>query len=107
LTLNKDVIGYAMAEHIRAQLVTGALEMAGAQPPARRRLHYAFRPRLPNICLANIPPPSPSSSCGNRWATPGYCWDNALAESFFASLKNERVPPHGVSDPEESEGGYA
>ena len=28
MTLNKDVIGYAMAEHIRAQLVTGALEMA-------------------------------------------------------------------------------
>jgi len=72
------VIGYAMAEHMRTDLVSGALEMAArsyqragdgrAQLPARRRLHYAFRPRQPNICLPNIPARSPGSGCGNRWA---------------------------------------
>jgi len=27
------------------------------------------------------------SRCGN-------CWDNAVAESFFGSLKKERIKPH-------------
>jgi transposase InsO family protein len=36
------------------------------------------------------------SDCGIPWGGP-VCWDNALAESFFASLKNERG--HGMVYP--------
>ena len=32
-----------------------------------------------------------------HFAMPGNCWDNAPTESFFNSLKNERV--HGTSYP--------
>jgi len=31
------------------------------------------------------------SARSDRWAAPGVCWDNALAESFFATLKNELI----------------
>lgn len=30
---------------------------------------------------------------GPRWVSCGACWDNAWAESFNATLKNERVHP--------------
>ena len=86
---NKEVIGYAMAGHMRTDLVSGALEMAarsyqseedcimhsdrGSQIYACRIFRHARRARVAAI--------------GGRT---GICWDNALTGSPFASLKNER-----------------
>ena len=87
---NKEVIGYAMADHMRTELVTDALDMAARNHTlaAECIMHSdhgtqytsaEFRAKLDELNLRQ--------SLGRT----GVCWDNALAESFFAALKNERV----------------
>lgn len=86
----KMVLGYALAEHLRASLVTTAIEMAarrivlpaGAVFHSDRGCQYSsleFR-----TCLRRL---GITASVGRT----GVCWDNALAESFNGTLKNERV----------------
>jgi putative transposase len=86
----REVIGYAMAEHMRTELVVEALEMAmrnGRLEPdcimhSDRGTQYTsaeYREKLVELGLRH--------SVGRT----GQCWDNALAESFCATLKNERV----------------
>jgi putative transposase len=87
---NKEVIGYAMADHMRTSLVTDALGMAA-------RNH-----RLAIDCIFHSDRGTQytSTEFGTKLASlhmrqslgrTGCCYDNALAESFFAALKNERV----------------
>ena len=82
------VIGWAMASHMRTSLVIDALDMArthghltagavfhsdrGAQYTSKEFSRYCKEIRV-------------TTSLGGT----GVCWDNAAAESFFASLKNE------------------
>jgi putative transposase len=86
----KGVVGWSMASHMKASLVVDALEMAagnielaeGCVFHSDRGTQYTsseFRTVLANYQV--LP------SVGRT----GVCWDNALAESFFASLKNELV----------------
>jgi len=101
---NKEVIGWAMAEHMRTELVTDALDMA-AQSCARTGLHYAFRPRHPvyvgRICC---------QTCRARvgaFAGPDRNLLGQCARGVVFRVSEERAgPPDGVSDSEESEGGY-
>jgi putative transposase len=87
---NKEVIGYAMADHMRTSLVADALEMAARNHTlavdcifySDRGTQYTsteFGTKLAALGLRQ--------SLGRT----GCCYDNALAESFFAALKNERV----------------
>jgi putative transposase len=87
---NKEVIGWAMADHMRTELVTDALDMAarnhvlqpGCIMHSDRGAQYTSAEYLTKLDQLGL-----SHSLGRT----GICWDNALAESFFASLKNERV----------------
>jgi putative transposase len=87
---NKEVIGYAMADHMRTSLVTDALDMAarnhalaeGCIFHSDRGTQYTsseFAAKIDELRLRH--------SLGRT----GICYDNALAESFFGTLKNERV----------------
>jgi putative transposase len=87
---NREVVGYAMADHTRTSLVSDALEMAA-------RNH-----RLAVDCIFHSDRGTQytSTEFGAKLAAlhmrqslgrTGCCYDNALAESFFAALKNERV----------------
>ncbi|MEZ5381664.1 MAG: IS3 family transposase [Microthrixaceae bacterium] len=87
---SKMVIGFAMADHMRTGLITDALQVAinagGVAPGAifhsDRGSQYTsevFRAFLDT-----------NDMVGSMGRT-GVCWDNAMAESFFASLKNEFV----------------
>lgn len=84
----REVIGYAMADHHRAELVTDALRMAaargGLQPGCimhtDRGSEYTssqFRDVIKELNLRQ--------SMGRT----GICYDNAAAESFFGLLKAE------------------
>ncbi len=87
---SKMVVGYALADHMRTSLVIDALEMA------RRNGHVA------EGCIFHSDRGSQYTSSdlflylkrrkmrGSMGRT-GVCWDNAMAESFFASLKKELV----------------
>ena len=87
---NREVIGWSIADHLRTELVTDALEMAvrndRLEPDCilhsdrgTQYVSHTYRATLTDLGLRH--------SVGRT----GQCWDNALAESFFASLKNERV----------------
>lgn len=87
---SRRVIGWSMAEHMRTDLVLGALNMALGH-------------RLPNPDLTH------HSDRGSQYASQAYrdalathdiqcsmsrkgdCWDNAVVESFFGTLKTELV----------------
>lgn len=85
---NREVIGHAMAEHMRTELICDAAELAHRrgliQPDAifhsDRGSQYtsaAYRATLTRLRMR--------ASMGRV----GSCFDNAVAESFFASLKAE------------------
>ena len=85
---SRKIVGWAMAEHLRTELVLTALEMAiGTRRPAAGVIHHsdhgsqytalAFGERCQ---LAGILP-----SLGSV----GDCYDNAITESFFATLECE------------------
>ena len=86
----RKVVGWAMADHLRAELVVSALEMAlWRRDPATGLVHhsdrgtqytsFAFGQRCHNAGIV----PSMGST--------GDCYDNALAESFFATLACELI----------------
>lgn len=86
----REVIGWSMATHMRADLVCDAITMAhdknAINPDAifhsDRGTQYTSSQFATHLKTLNM-----RSSMGRR----GQCWDNALAESFFAALKNELV----------------
>jgi transposase InsO family protein len=83
-----EVVGYAMSERIDRALVLGALGNALAQRPGARDLvhhsdrgsQYASYDYREALDRAGI-----TCSMSRR----GNCWDNAVAESFFGTLKTE------------------
>jgi putative transposase len=88
---NREVIGWSTAEHHRAELVCEAIVMARQNRRVRRRAVFhsdrgaEYTSRQFRACLkANG---RLRSSMGNV----GCCFDNAVAESFFAALKKELV----------------
>ena len=85
---SRRVVGYAMADHLRTELVSGALANAvAARGPAPGVIFHADRGcQYTSAELAGL---------ASGWAVrlshgrTGQCWDNALSESFFASIKGE------------------
>jgi transposase InsO family protein len=82
------VVGWQLAAHMRTSLVTDALAMArdhghlqpGAVFHSDRGAQYTSA-EFARWCIHN----GMRTSVGRT----GVCWDNAAAESFFATLKNE------------------
>jgi transposase InsO family protein len=90
---SRRVVGWSADEHMRTELVTSALQMAlGRRCPQDGLLHHSDR--------------------GSQYASGDYrqqlwdngivcsmsrkanCWDNAVAESFFATIKKELIHRH-------------
>src|SRR5512144_2017096 len=87
---SRKVVGWAMRDHLRQQLVIAALTMAiQRQRPARGLLHHSDRGSqyagsdYRVVLDANGMIPSMSRT--------GNCWDNAPMESWFHPLKTELV----------------
>lgn len=87
---SRRVVGWSMADHLRTDLVLGALEMAiGRRLPSADLLHHSDRgsqyasDRYRSL-LADYGIDCSMSRRGN-------CWDNAVVESFFGTLKNELI----------------
>jgi putative transposase len=84
---SRRVVGWAMAEHLHAELVVEAVEMALWRRRPTGVIHHsdqgsqytslAFGRRLREAGM--------TASMGSR----GDCFDNAMAESFFATLECE------------------
>lgn len=91
----RQVLGYSLSERMPDDLVQQAFENAWSASPvgegvmfhSDRGSQYASNDFLQTITSHGFVP-----SMSRR----GNCWDNAVAESFFATLKNEEVT--GVYD---------
>ena len=87
---SRRVVGWAMGESLHAELPLRALQRAlGARSPAPGLIHHSDRgsqyaAHEYRKLLARWQVSQSMSGAGN-------CYDNAVAESFFASLKKERL----------------
>jgi putative transposase len=87
---SRAVVGFALAEHMRTDLVTAALDMAISvrRPPAGVIFHsdrgtqYTSE-QFDRYCREN----NIRRSLGRT----GTCYDNAVSESFFATYKKELI----------------
>ena len=87
---SRRVVGWAMADHLRTELPLEALGMAlGIRQPEAGLVHhsdrgcqYASDTYRSELAARNI-------VCS--MSRVGDCWDNAVAESFFATLKVELI----------------
>ena len=87
---SRRVVGWAMRETLAADLALEALEMAlGARHPAPGLVHHSDR-GVQYACTAYrelLAAHGLEASMSRR----GDCWDNAVAESFFATLERELI----------------
>jgi putative transposase len=87
---SRRVVGWALADHMRTELVEDALSMAFAHRTPKkgvifhsdRGCQYTSRD-FAELARAN----GVVLSVGRK----GECWDNAVAESFFATIKRELI----------------
>ena len=98
---SRRVVGWSMATHMRAELVTSALDAAIVRRrPGTGLVHHsdhgsqytslAFGRRLRESGIA--------ASMGSI----GDCYDNAMAESFFATLETELIDRSDWANPAEA-----
>lgn len=87
---SRKVVGWSIAEHMRTELVLDALDMAlkNRTPPAGVIFHSDRGSQYTSgefrtFCADNSVRPSVGKT--------GICYDNAVAESFFATIKKELV----------------
>ena len=84
---SRRVVGWAMATHLRTELVLGALDMALWQRRPEAVIHHSDQgSQYTSIAFGK--------RCREAGVRPsmgsvGDCYDNALCESFFATLECE------------------
>ena len=95
---SRRVVGWGMRDDLSAELALGALRMAlAARHPAPGLLHHSDR-GVQYACGAYrqlLETHGLQASMSRK----GNCWDNAVAESFFATLEWELIARHNWQSP--------
>jgi transposase InsO family protein len=87
---SRRVVGWSLADHLRTELALDALAMApDRRRPAPGLIHHSDRgtQSLAAAYADRLDAHHARQSVGS----PGTCWDNAVAESSFATLKTELI----------------
>ena len=88
----RQIVGWAMRERMTKELVIDALRMAWfRRRPLPGLIHHSDRGS--QYCSHDFQKQLAAYGMLASMSRKGNCWDNATSESFFNSLKNERV--HG------------
>jgi putative transposase len=87
---SRRIVGWSMAENMRAGLVTDALEMALAQRRPNPGLIWHSDQGSQFVSLA-FGQKARAAGIAQSMGSKGDCYDNAVAESFFATLKKELI----------------
>ncbi len=98
---SRRIVGWSMADHMRTELAADALGMAIARRrPAKGVLHHSDR----GVQYASDAYMHLLQSHGMRISMSGKgdCWDNAVMESFWATLKSEMVSHRKFATHEEA-----
>lgn len=94
---SRAIVGWAAADHMRTSLMTDALAVAlGRRRPDPGLIVHSDRGSqyTSDAWLGALDAAGALPSMGRV----GWCWDNAMAESWFATFKNELVHPIGEFD---------
>ncbi len=86
---SRRVIGWAIADHMRTDLVEDALRMAivlRGERPAKVVFHADRGTQYASDQITRF---AATNGITRSMGRTGVCWDNAMAESFFATLKTE------------------
>jgi len=97
---SRRVVGWSMASHLRTELVLGALNMALKQRRPKEVIHHSDQgTQYTSIAFG--------ARCREAGVRPsmgsvGDCFDNAMCESFFATLECELLDRRRFKDQEEA-----
>ena len=97
---SRRIVGWSMADHMRSDLVVDALQMALArrQPEAGLIHHSDQGSQFVSLAFGQA---AAKAGIARSMGSRGVCWDNAVAETFFATLKKELVHRRSWPDREE------
>lgn len=87
----KKVVGYAMADHLRAELIVDALKMAARNIQFRHKITIFHSDRGCQYTSDEFANAAKDLGVRRSLGRTGTCYDNAWAESFNGTLKVERV----------------
>ena len=92
---SRRVVGWAMADHMRVELPLEALGMAlrERRPRSGELVHHSDRGSQYTAGAYQAVLAAHGIRCS--MSRKGDCYDNAMAESFFATLKRELMPEEG------------
>lgn len=87
---SRTIVGWSMAEHMRAELVIDALRMGIARRrPQPGLIHHSDQgSQFVSLAFGQA---AGEAGIARSMGSRGDCFDNAVAESFFATLKKELV----------------
>jgi transposase InsO family protein len=90
---SRKVVGWAMADHLRTELATAALTMAltTRRPKPGLIQHTDRGSQYTSSAYGEL---LTAHQVRQSVGRPGTCWDNSVAESFFATLKTELIYRH-------------
>jgi putative transposase len=87
---SRRIVGWSMADHMRSDLVVDALQMAIARRrPEAGLIHHSDQgSQFVSLAFGQA---AGKAGIARSMGSRGDCYDNAVAESFFATLKKELV----------------
>ena len=91
LLLPEKVVGYAMADNMKTDLICKAIDMAVRRCPHQEEVTIFHSDRGSQYTSQQFAKHLKNYKILPSVGRTGVCWDNAWAESFNATLKNERV----------------
>jgi putative transposase len=97
---SRRIVGWSMADHMRSDLVVDALNMAIARRrPEAGLIHHSDQgSQFVSLAFGQA---AGKAGIARSMGSRGDCYDNAVAESFFATLKKELIHRRSWPDREE------
>jgi len=87
---HKEIVGWALAPHMRAELCTEALQNAVMRHrPPKGLIHHSDQGS--QYCSKEYIDELEKHGIVRSMSRKGNCWDNACAETFFSTIKSERL----------------
>ena len=96
---DKEIVGWSLDTHMRTELCTAALEAAvKKRRPQAGLIHHSDRGS--QYCSHSYQEYLNKYHMVCSMSRKGNCWDNACAETFFSTLKSERIRHQKYQDAE-------
>jgi putative transposase len=87
---SRRIVGWSMADHMRSELVVDALTMGvSRRRPAPGLIHHSDQGG--QYVSLGFGQECTKAGISRSMGSTGVCWDNAVAETFFATLKKEMI----------------